>query len=79
MKHLLYAACCVLAGWFTNAQADTFKVGFYNYPPMMIESGRTGIYQDILDELSIREMPKYSECVLGDVLGSFDVSMRVWA
>jgi polar amino acid transport system substrate-binding protein len=52
MKHLLCAACCVLAGWLSNAQADTIKVGFYNYPPMMIEKGQSGIYQDILDELS---------------------------
>ncbi len=52
MKNLLCAACCVFSGWFTNAQADTFKVGFYNYPSMMIESGQSGIYQDILDELS---------------------------
>ncbi len=52
MKNLLYAACCVLAGWLSNAQADTVKVGFYNYPPMMIEKGQSGIYQDILDELS---------------------------
>jgi polar amino acid transport system substrate-binding protein len=52
MKKLLYAACCALALWFTHAQADTFQVGFYNYPPMMIESGQSGIYQDILDELS---------------------------
>ena len=32
MKNLFYAACCVLAGWFTSAQADTVKVGFYNCP-----------------------------------------------
>lgn len=51
MKILLYAACCVLAGWLSHAHADTFKVGFYNYPPMMIEKGQSGIYQDILDEL----------------------------
>ncbi|MFP6848120.1 MAG: transporter substrate-binding domain-containing protein [Pseudomonas sp.] len=31
--------------------AASFDVGFYNYPPMMIEQGRTGIYQDIFDEL----------------------------
>lgn len=52
MKNLLCAACCALAGWFASAHADTLKVGFYNYPPMMIESGQSGIYQDILDELS---------------------------
>lgn len=31
--------------------AATFEVGFYNYPPMMIEQDRTGIYQEIFDEL----------------------------
>lgn len=51
MKKLVYAACCALAACFANAQADTVRVGFYNYPPMMIEAGRSGIYQDILDEL----------------------------
>jgi polar amino acid transport system substrate-binding protein len=40
--------CCLAQG----ASADTFKVGFYDYPPMMIEDGRSGIYQDILDELA---------------------------
>lgn len=35
-----------------QSQADTFEVGFYDYPPMMIEEGRRGIYQDILDELA---------------------------
>ncbi|HEX5841845.1 MAG TPA: transporter substrate-binding domain-containing protein [Pseudomonas sp.] len=35
----------------TDSYAATFAVGFYNYPPMMIEDGRTGIYQDIFDEL----------------------------
>jgi polar amino acid transport system substrate-binding protein len=52
MKSLLYATFLVLAVWCTNGQAETFRVGFYNYPPMMIENGRSGIYQDILDELS---------------------------
>jgi polar amino acid transport system substrate-binding protein len=42
----------VCAAWCTDARSDTIKVGFYNYPPMMIESGRTGIYQELLDELS---------------------------
>ncbi|NHZ78503.1 transporter substrate-binding domain-containing protein [Massilia sp. CCM 8695] len=51
MKILVYAACLVCAAWLTNARSETFKVGFYNYPPMMIESGRTGIYQELLDEL----------------------------
>ena len=34
------------------AVAATFEVGFYDYPPMMIEDGRRGIYQDIFDELA---------------------------
>ncbi|CUI08175.1 substrate-binding periplasmic protein [Massilia antarctica] len=51
MKILVYAACLVCAAWLTDARCETFKVGFYNYPPMMIESGRTGIYQELLDEL----------------------------
>jgi polar amino acid transport system substrate-binding protein len=42
----------VFAAWCTGARSDTVKVGFYNYPPMMIQSGRAGIYQEILDELS---------------------------
>lgn len=51
MKSLVHATCLVLATWLTDARADTFKVGFYNYPPMMIENGRAGIYQELLDEL----------------------------
>lgn len=50
-KHLL-VAICLLTALLPCAWADTIKVGFYNYPPMMIEAGHTGIYQDILDELS---------------------------
>lgn len=34
-----------------GALAATFEVGFYDYPPMMIEAERSGIYQDIFDEL----------------------------
>jgi polar amino acid transport system substrate-binding protein len=52
MRRLVYATCLVFAAWCADARADTFRVGFYNYPPMMIKSGRTGIYQEILDELS---------------------------
>lgn len=44
---LLLCLACPL----TDAYAATFAVGFYNYPPMMIEDGRTGIYQEIFDEL----------------------------
>lgn len=50
----LINAASALCLW-TAAQAglaETFEVGFYNYPPMMIEDGRRGIYQDILDELA---------------------------
>lgn len=52
MRRLVYATCLVFAAWCTEVRSDTFRVGFYNYPPMMIESGRTGIYQELLDELS---------------------------
>jgi polar amino acid transport system substrate-binding protein len=52
MHRLICVACLLLAACLTQARADTLKVGFYNYPPMMIESGRTGIYQELLDELS---------------------------
>ena len=45
---LLCSACASV-----SANAATFEVGFYNYPPMMIEQGRTGIYQDIFDELGV--------------------------
>ncbi|MES2324240.1 MAG: transporter substrate-binding domain-containing protein [Pseudomonadota bacterium] len=51
MKSLVYATCLVLATCLMDARCETFKVGFYNYPPMMIESGQTGIYQELLDEL----------------------------
>ncbi|ATQ78562.1 hypothetical protein CR152_31630 [Massilia violaceinigra] len=51
MKILVYAISLMCAAWLTKARSETFKVGFYNYPPMMIESGRTGIYQELLDEL----------------------------
>lgn len=51
MKSLVYATCLVCATLSENACSETLKVGFYNYPPMMIESNRSGIYQDILDEL----------------------------
>ncbi|MFI8506960.1 substrate-binding periplasmic protein [Pseudomonas sp. NPDC079086] len=44
---VLLCGVCPLAG----VNAATFEVGFYNYPPMMIEQGKTGIYQDIFDEL----------------------------
>lgn len=44
LLYLLYA--------IPGALADTFQVGFYDYPPMMIENGRRGIYQDIFDEVA---------------------------
>ena len=52
MGRLFYALCLVFAAWCADAHADTLRVGFYNYPPMMIESEQAGIYQEILDELS---------------------------
>jgi polar amino acid transport system substrate-binding protein len=41
-----------LSGLAHGCLAETFEVGFYDYPPMMIEDSRSGIYQDILDELA---------------------------
>ena len=52
MRRLVYVTYLAFAAWSTDVRAETFKVGFYNYPPMMIESGRSGIYQEVLDELS---------------------------
>ncbi|UUY07085.1 transporter substrate-binding domain-containing protein [Pseudomonas sp. J452] len=52
MKWLIKTfALLFLAYSLPGAYAATFSVGFYNYPPMMIEDGKTGIYQDIFDEL----------------------------
>lgn len=46
----------VIALWLLSLSqslfAASFTVGFYNYPPMMIESDKSGIYQDIFDEIS---------------------------
>ena len=52
MKGLIKAVV-LLCGFFPLAgvHAASFDVGFYNYPPMMIEQDKTGIYQDIFDEL----------------------------
>src|SRR5690606_23631833 len=53
MKWLTQAACALSLSWCASgALAETFAVGFYDYPPMMIEDGRRGIYQDIFDELA---------------------------
>lgn len=53
MKWLTKAVLLLcVTGASAGLRAATFEVGFYNYPPMMIEQGRTGIYQDIFDELS---------------------------
>lgn len=49
---LVLSGLCLLAGIPRAALAETFDVGFYDYPPMMIESDGSGIYQDILDEIS---------------------------
>ena len=52
MKWLIEVVVLLCAGYFSaGSYAATFAVGFYNYPPMMIERDGTGIYQDIFDEL----------------------------
>lgn len=48
---VLYLLCWL--GLSNAAAADTFEVGFYDYPPMMIERDNSGIYKDIFDELSL--------------------------
>jgi polar amino acid transport system substrate-binding protein len=40
------------AGVSSHVLAATFEVGFYDYPPMMIEADKSGVYQDIFDELA---------------------------
>ena len=53
MKWLIKAVFLLCVGYpAVGVHAATFTVGFYNYPPMMIEQDKTGIYQDIFDELS---------------------------
>ncbi len=53
MKGLFKTLSMLCLPWcMHNALAETFEVGFYDYPPMMIEDGRRGIYQDILDALA---------------------------
>jgi polar amino acid transport system substrate-binding protein len=37
----------------STVSAATFEVGLYDYPPMMIEAERGGIYKDILDALAV--------------------------
>ncbi len=49
---IFLASLCLLAGLPRSSLAETFEVGFYDYPPMMIQSSGSGIYQDILDEVS---------------------------
>ena len=49
---IVLAGLSLLAGMPRGVLADTFEVGFYDYPPMMIERDGSGIYQDILDEIS---------------------------
>ena len=53
---VLYLLCWL--GLSTTAAAETFEVGFYDYPPMMIERDNSGIYKDLFDELGV---------LLGDV------------
>ena len=36
------------------AQGETFRVGFYNAPPLMIQAQNSGIYHDILTAISNR-------------------------
>lgn len=53
MKWLTQAITALCFVCFAQSmRAETFEVGFYDYPPMMIEDGRSGIYQDIFDELA---------------------------
>lgn len=51
MKGLIRTVFLLCMAFSQAGLAATFTVGFYNYPPMMIEQGRSGIYQDIFDEL----------------------------
>lgn len=52
MKWLIKAVFLLCAAYpSVGVSAATFEVGFYNYPPMMIEQDKTGIYQDVLDEV----------------------------
>jgi polar amino acid transport system substrate-binding protein len=48
--------CSLIALWQLSLPqevfATSFEVGFYNYPPMMIEEDRSGIYQDIFNAIS---------------------------
>jgi len=51
-NNLLTAVLLWLAGVSNYSLAATFAVGFYDYPPMMIEATKSGVYQDIFIELS---------------------------
>ena len=42
---LVLSGLCLLAGMSRAALAETFDVGFYDYPPMMIESDGSGIFR----------------------------------
>lgn len=52
MKYMVKVLILSLIFVISTAQGETIKVGFYSYPPMMIEQGKSGIYQDILNEVS---------------------------
>ena len=52
LHNLLIIFLCGCCGLLNKSLAETFEVGFYDYPPMMIEADGSGIYQDIFDELS---------------------------
>ena len=49
---ILIILLCSFASLPNAALATNYIVGFYNYPPMMIEQDTGGIYQDVFDEIS---------------------------
>ena len=51
-NNILAAVLLGFAGVSNQALAATFEVGFYDYPPMMIEANKSGVYQDIFSALS---------------------------
>ncbi len=52
LQAMLQVTVGILAGFTLQVRAATYEVGFYDYPPMMIEQDQSGIYQDIFTELS---------------------------
>lgn len=47
-RHVSTALLTLLLLTPTSAQAETFRVGFYNAPPLMIQHSNSGIYHDLL-------------------------------